>query len=257
MKKVETSQLEEKGFCLLKGIIPLPLIDSFETEIDIFCARQFEQRGISPVPGEEPLITLFKIGGRYRHLMFTMLQNLTALTRIKAHLFTEFGNGGAFEPLGFELPISSTGLRIDIPGEVQFEEPWHQDYSSSCLRAFHAWVPMRRVDAHHGSVRVVPGTHRGGFVSHDLSNPRQPVLPPSVYEGLESEVIEADAGDVLLFNSLMYHRSATNHSDRIKFIIGYMMQDLASMQDPEDESSPIWDMFEVTRKRMALNQARG
>jgi hypothetical protein len=254
VQKVDKKQLSEKGYCLLRGILPLELIEAFETEVATFAKRQFELRGIAPVEGEEPLVTLFKIGGRYRHMLYNMMQNLTALTNIKAHLFNEYRPGGALEPLGFELPISTAGLRIDLPKEGTFDEPWHQDYSSSCLRSFHAWVPMRRVDAHFGSVRVVPGTHKGGFVPHDLTNPRHPVLPPSVYEGKESIVVEAEPGDVLVFNSLMYHRSAANHSDRIKFIIGYMMQDLASMQDPEDENSPMWEMFEMTRRRIALNQ---
>ena len=67
---------------------------------------------------------------------------------------------------------------------------------------------------------------------------------------------EADVGDALIFNSLVFHRSETNRSNRIKFIVGYMMQDLASMEDPEDRNSPIWDMFEMTRRRYELNQAR-
>lgn len=253
MKFVDMNQMNDQGYCLLKGIIPQDLIEEFETEIETFTDRQLEIRKIDRIPGEEPLITLFKIGGRYRKMLFTMLQTLTALTRIKAHLFNEYRPGGALEPLGFELPVSTIGLRVDIPGESQFEEPWHQDYSSSCLRSFHAWVPIRNVDSHFGSVRVVPTSHKDGFVPHDLSNPRHPVLPPKVYEDRESMVVEAGPGDVLIFNSLMYHRSETNHSDRIKFIIGYMMQDLACMQDPDDETSPMWEMFEMTRRRLSLN----
>lgn len=75
-------------------------------------------------------------------------------------------------------------------------------------------------------------------------------------ESLAVGEFEADVGDALIFNSLVFHRSETNRSNRIKFIVGYMMQDLASMEDPEDRNSPIWDMFEMTRRRYELNQAR-
>lgn len=253
MPKVDIDELNEKGFFVLRGLLPIGLIEEFETEVDTFVARQMEIRGMTPDPTMEPLISLYKQGGRYRRMMFSLMQNLTAITRIKNQLFEEYKPGGALEPLGFELPISTSGLRVDIPGEVEFEEPWHQDYSSSCLRAFHAWIPLRRVDSHFGSVRVVPGTHKGGFVEHDVTDPRHPILPPSVYEGKESVVVEADPGDVLVFNSLMFHRSQTNQSNRIKFIIGCMMQDLASMQDPDDETSPMWNMFQMTKQRLAVN----
>src|SRR5579885_721765 len=255
-QQIDMRALDERGYCLMRGILDKRVIDDFEKEIADFCAAQFAKRGLKPVPNEEPLTTLFKIGGRYRHMLFNMLQSLTSLAYLKVSLFDQFKKGGALETLGFQLPISTTGLRIDLPFDVKHEEPWHQDYSSSCLRAFHAWVPLRRVDSHYGTVRVIPGTHKRGFVAHDMSNPRRPFLPQQVIAGLDSVVIEADPGDALIFNSLTFHRSETNQSNRIKFIVGYMMQDLASMEDPEDPTSPIWAMFEMTRRRFELNQAR-
>jgi hypothetical protein len=254
--KIDTKALDERGFVVMRGLLDKQVIADFETEIAEFCAAQLAKRGVKPEPGEEPMITLFKLGGRYRHMLFDMLQSLTALSYLKVSLFDQFKDGGALAPLGFRLPVSTVGLRVDLPLEVQHEEPWHQDYSSACLRAYHAWVPLRRVDQHYGTMRVIPGTHKRGFVQHDMSNPRRPFIPGHMFEGLPSETVEAEPGDAVIFNSLLFHRSETNRSNRIKFIVGYMMQDLASMEDPEDPKSPIWDMFEMTRRRFELNQAR-
>ena len=246
--------LHELGFVLLKGAIPQPTIDAFEDEVRRLTEAQLAARGITPKGDREALIELYELGGKYRHVLYTVMQYLSSMTALKARVLELFAGGGALADLGFQVPITTNALRVDLPGEARFNEPMHQGYSSYAPPAYHAWVPLRRVDEHFGSVRVCPGSHKGGFVPHDTSDPRRPRLAPEHYQGMASEVVEADAGDVLVFNAYVFHASVPNRSNRIKFIGGFIAQDLANLADPEDPDSPVWDMVSMTGERQKRNK---
>jgi hypothetical protein len=251
---LDLDKLENDGFVLLKGVLPRRAIDAFEDEIARLTAAQLAKRGVTPSGEVEPLIELFRLGGKFRHVLYTAMQYLSALTEVKARIIELSAPGGLLEPLGFKVPIATSALRVDLPNEVHFTEPVHQDYSSYAPPAFHCWVSFRRADEHFGSVRVWPGTHKRGFVPHNVDNPRRPFVEPRHYEGLPSAVVETEPGDILFFNAFLFHASVPNRSNRIKFTGGFIMQDLARIEDPEDPTSPIWPMLEMTRKRESKNR---
>ncbi|MHA1537508.1 MAG: phytanoyl-CoA dioxygenase family protein [Alphaproteobacteria bacterium] len=250
----DLDHLGSEGYVVLKGVLGQHLIDQFEDEVDRLAHAQMKARGITASGKDEPMAELYRLGGKYRHLMYTSMQNLAALDAIKVHLLEQHKPGGIFAGLNFDVPVSTCGLRIDLPHEDNFLERVHQDYSCFAPPGFHAWVPMRRVDEHHGSVRFWPGSHKGGFVPHNTDNPRQPFIEPEHYEGRPSIVAELDPGDVLFFNIFGFHRSVPNRSDVIRYIGIFMMQDLARLQDPEDRNSSVWDMVSMTATRQAKNK---
>ena len=245
----DTLKLDEDGYVILKGVLSKEDLQAFEDEIARLTAVQLEERGIKSSGDVEPLIKLFKIGGKYRHVLYTMLQYLSAINRIKRKVLDLVEPGSVLSPLGFRVPVATNALRIDLPNETEFSEPVHQDYSCYAPPAFHAWVPLRRVDDHFGSMRVWPGTHKHGFVEHNLENPRRPFLEQKNLEGLPNKVVEAEGGDVVLFNVFLFHSSVPNRSNRIKFNGSFLLQDFASLQDPEDPKSSVWKMVQMTTTR--------
>jgi hypothetical protein len=250
----DPEKLDKEGCVILKGVLSRDDLNIFESEIERLTAAQLEERGIVPKGDIEPLIELFRIGGKYRHVLYTTMQYLSAINHIKRRILDLVEPGGLLAPLGFRVPIATNALRIDLPNEPEFTEPVHQDYSCYAPPAFHAWVPLRRVDEHYGTVRVWPGTHKRGFVEHNLENPRRPCLDQKHFEGLPNYVIEADGGDVVLFNVFLFHSSVPNRSNRIKFNGGFIIQDLARLQDPDDPQSSVWRMVQMTTTRQAKNR---
>jgi len=124
---------------------------------------------------------------------------------------------GALEDLGLRLPIclEFPTIRYDFPEESQFLTPAHQDVRSiRSARCITVWIPLRRVDAHHGTVAVWPGTHSLGLVEH-LLDEKHVKVPDDALSG-DAVPVEADAGDVVFMNSFVIHRSHPNASDRIK-----------------------------------------
>ncbi|MDB5673849.1 MAG: hypothetical protein JWM65_831 [Sphingomonas bacterium] len=74
------------------------------------------------------------------------------------------------------------------------------------------WCPLDDATIENGTVRLMPGSHRGGILPHD----RQPgsndlVGAPAETEGV---IVEAKAGDIVAFSSLLLHATGANRTDR-------------------------------------------
>jgi ectoine hydroxylase-related dioxygenase (phytanoyl-CoA dioxygenase family) len=109
---------------------------------------------------------------------------------------------------------------IKYPGGEEF--PWHQDngYNDLDIGHFQFWVSLSRMDEQNGGLSLIPGSHLQGVLKHiDLENHRY--HKPEV----ESAVtIEAHAGDVVVFSSLLLHRTSPNISgnERLAYVAEYM-----------------------------------
>ncbi|MES1971354.1 MAG: phytanoyl-CoA dioxygenase family protein [Pseudomonadota bacterium] len=97
---------------------------------------------------------------------------------------------------------------------------WHQDSGyvvGNGGPADHApyvtcWCPLDDATVENGTVRLIPGSHRNGILPHD----RQPgsndlVGAPADAEGI---VVEAKAGDIVAFSSLLLHATGANRTER-------------------------------------------
>jgi len=76
------------------------------------------------------------------------------------------------------------------------------------------WCPLDDATVENGTVRLMPGSHRGGILHHD----RQPgsndlVGAPAETEGV---IVEAKAGDIVAFSSLLLHATGANRTDRAR-----------------------------------------
>jgi ectoine hydroxylase-related dioxygenase (phytanoyl-CoA dioxygenase family) len=74
------------------------------------------------------------------------------------------------------------------------------------------WLTLDDATVANGTVRVIPGSHRGGVVAHD----RQPVtndLSVTVDEA-RAVAVEVPAGSVVAFSSHTLHATGANQSDR-------------------------------------------
>jgi hypothetical protein len=74
------------------------------------------------------------------------------------------------------------------------------------------WCPLDDATVENGTVRLMPGSHRNGILPHD----RQPgsndlVGAPAEAEGI---IVEARAGDIVAFSSLLLHATGANRTDR-------------------------------------------
>ena len=135
---------------------------------------------------------------------------------------------------------------VKAPGGVEF--PWHQDNAYNRLRVqhFQLWIAVSRGTRENGGLWLQPGSHRKGLLLHVARGSHM------VYEGPhgDASLVEAECGDVVLFSSLMLHRTAPNESrddHRWAYVAEYIkLEDW----DPWVESP----YFVVARRGRACNE---
>lgn len=103
---------------------------------------------------------------------------------------------------------------------VGSEFVWHQDHTflrrflgSAAREVVTAMVLLDDADAANGALTVVPGSHRGTIRADDE--------PPHAGDA-EPVLVQAPAGTVVFFHSLVLHRSDPNRSDRDRRAVFYL-----------------------------------
>lgn len=112
---------------------------------------------------------------------------------------------------------------VKIQGAPEF--PWHQDNGYNRLKQghFQFWVALSGINAQTGLLWLQPGSHKLGVLSHSRNGTHQ--VGPS--DATRPIAVEAEPGDVILFSSLMLHRTDPNISDnpRLVYVVEYMALD--------------------------------
>lgn len=119
------------------------------------------------------------------------------------------------------LPIVGPDARlyweqgVAKPPEARTELPWHQDNGYTPLEPeeyLACWLALDDADVDNGCLWVLPATHRGGTLAHHGGGSG----PFRVgYDGDDEGVpVPVPKGSVLVFSSLLMHRSGPNTSGR-------------------------------------------
>lgn len=127
------------------------------------------------------------------------------------------------EPMKDALAAQAVGpytckLNLKRPREGS-EFPWHQDYSywyaftpATAHEIATAILFLDEATASNGAIRVLPGSHRLGPARRDRQDPTGFLADPSGVESGREVSVEVAAGSLLLFPSLLLHRSSPNTS---------------------------------------------
>ena len=140
------------------------------------------------------------------------------------------------------IPFGLCQFRIDRPQDTKYHFDWHQDYPYNIISqsAVTFWVPLTDVTLETGAIRILPKSHhnihpvkgktsyapgeKGDAASHltyKLDNPDMDALES------ESISIPVKAGNILVFNSLVLHRSGNNLSKNLnRWVSIFRMGDL-------------------------------
>jgi hypothetical protein len=101
------------------------------------------------------------------------------------------------------------------------EFPWHQDYpywytaiGDAAQDVVTAIVFLDDATADNGALRVIPGSHRGGPVRRDPTDPTRFLTDPTALAVDTATTLEVRAGSVLWFGAFLVHCSSPNASAR-------------------------------------------
>ena len=145
-------------------------------------------------------------------------------------------------PRVLDLLHALLGARVELwrdllmmkPARVGREKPWHQD------AVYWPWRPMSIVSAataidactpRNGCLQVVPRSHRAALRHRG----RERWVALNWRQRLRARYVPLEAGDVLVFHSLLLHASRANRSDRDRRICinSYKSPELEFIGPPE------------------------
>lgn len=107
------------------------------------------------------------------------------------------------------------------PGAGVFR--WHQDngYNSLLTEHYQLWIALTETRNQNGGLWLAPGSHKRGLLPHSKVAGFQIEVQAEVGDSI---CIDANIGDVVLFSSLMLHRTGPNTADstRVAYVAEYM-----------------------------------
>jgi ectoine hydroxylase-related dioxygenase (phytanoyl-CoA dioxygenase family) len=122
---------------------------------------------------------------------------------------------------GGDLWISMDQAVTKHPGAGIFR--WHQDNGYNQLKRehFQLWIALTETRQQNGALKLVPGSHKLGLLPHSFKGVGQMEVDMAVGEHV---TVDADAGDVIVFSSLMLHCTGPNDADskRVAYVAEYM-----------------------------------
>ena len=187
----------------------LPRIDVFsETEIGAFRA-QFDE--LESREGRE----ICQVGLQSRHFEEEFIWRLSTDARILDVME---------QAMGRDILLLATHLCCKYPGksETQFVA-WHQDITYWGLKpplAHTAWIAIDDSDVENGCMRVIPGSHKRGIVTHGTSEREGNLLsinqeiPDELVDTSHAIDLELSAGQVSVHHGQLFHASMPNTSNR-------------------------------------------
>ena len=158
------------------------------------------------------------------HLLFTWAADLVRHPRVL---------DAVAALLGPDLLVRQAVLFVKPPGDPGYVT-WHQDaayWDTSDAPSLSAWIALTDSVASSGAVRVMPGSHHGGRLTHDLAADArarllrgQSVAAEAVARPEDTDCLRLRAGQFSLHHPWLLHGSPANRTDlpRIGLAVRYI-----------------------------------
>jgi hypothetical protein len=194
-------QYEQDGF--------LSKVDLFDSEQIAYFRSQFDE--LEAREGKETC----QIGLQARHFQDSFIWDMASDPRLLDLMVGLVGS---------DLLLLSTHFFCKYPEpEGKRFVAWHQDITYWGLEppeAHTAWIAVDDSDVENGCMKVIPGTHKGGIVTHGTSDREGNLL--SIQQEIPAELVEAEravdlelrAGQISVHEGRVFHASLPNTSNR-------------------------------------------
>lgn len=204
------SDLQRDGYIVLTDLFTRDQVQQLQDDV---CALFTQLLPKGDVQGREIIGSSYfthrdawKASARQMHNLFSVLA-ISASEKVRRVLQA----GGLQAPIACIHPE----MRVDIPQDVQYMQPWHQDWRSGqgSLNSVTVWLPLHDVTRRDGAIELLPGSHLWGLTEiEELSNPRRFVCKDARLDTASGPVAEIEQGECVLFSQMLVHRSGSNTS---------------------------------------------
>ena len=231
-------QYTRDGFVVLKDIIPISRINQvFESIFVMYCKYSGNKDDFKSL--DEPwntnlfhqkLIEFRKNDPKSFGAMYdTLRTNLTLMQLVSDNLLID-NVTRMLEKKPSDISMSDPVVRLDVPEDQRNVHGWHQErsyfpHNRSGLNGMVCWIPLLDCMKENGTIYICEGSHKEGLLNttrekkKDNSETTRISVPEDYVNKYESKIVEANQGDAVLFNMLLFHRSGQNTSDKVRFTI--------------------------------------
>jgi hypothetical protein len=238
----QVSYFNKNGFIVIKGFYDIeaqidPILNAIYEIIGICLNKnniQLQRKPYSRKTFDDGFQTLIKQDRSIGGVIYDAVKQIPAFQRIVSCQKNEFIVKQLRNTPLVGIAAGGSGIRIDNPGEKQYQVAWHQEFPAQ-LRSLDGlifWSPLRNLTNLLGPVEICPKSQREGII---------PVYTDSEKSGRtgayalrlenEEEIIAkyekispiAEQGDLVLMDWLVIHRSGINlsHESRWTMQIRY------------------------------------
>ena len=227
----------KNGYAILKNIVPPPRIDALLENIYKLYRKystdyEFDESE-DPWKSEmfhKKLIEFRKKDPKLFGAIYDSLKTSLTLTQLVSDDVIVNNVAKFLNVDPSDVSISEPMCRLDVPNDKRNALEWHQERSffpqnRDGLHSLVCWIPLTSVTEEMGAIHISPESHTGGLITSaqnekksELST-RQISVTEEYIKKYEDLVVPVDAGDVVFFNMLLYHRSGINISDKVRFAV--------------------------------------
>ncbi len=210
-----TNKFSENGYIIVRKAISNKLINSIQKEI-------YKKLGINSSNKNKNYINFCKLvkKNRLKEYLFTKpLFEILLYKGLIEKLFLEkrFHNVVS-EILGKDLAFcTDPGITLNLPEKSDpkknyLYKDWHQEiWSGASPSTIQIWTPLIHKTSKNGQMELIKDSHRWGHIPH---RDRKPIQLPKLFKTLK---LNLNYGDVLIFSTLLLHRSLPTNSPRLSF----------------------------------------
>jgi phytanoyl-CoA hydroxylase len=220
---------EDNGYLIIEKVLGnhdiQPVIDEISSEIDVRAKKLFDNGEITELFENEGFETrLAKISQQSAKIAVSIWNGILHGPAIFQLLTNPDLLDVAEAFCGEEVIASSVyRLRPKIPNFGYGEVPWHQDsgyfepYCDDSL-VMTMWVPLVDTNVENGCLYVIPGTHKGVVVEHEMHETGK-------YLSVKEELVPQDnwvpcpvpKGGILLLSNKVIHGSFKNSTQSVRW----------------------------------------
>ena len=231
-----SNQIQENfsavGYSIAKQIVSEKKIDSIlETIFKIFCKYnpstkllKLQKPWLTDLFHEEMIKFRQRDPEKFSLLYVSAQTSVSVNELVSDEIIGEY-SANLLGSKNTEMSITEGMIRMDTPDDKRNFTGWHQEISYLRNNGLVIWIPLSDVTSDLGQLQICPKSHHEGELKvvqnknlpGDVSTVSVDEVEPEYIAKYSIMDVEIKKGDVLFFDTELFHRSGVNTSNRIRF----------------------------------------
>lgn len=236
MNKIQ-KDYDENGFAILQNIVPISRLNALLENIYNLYKKYSNDTELDniEIPWDnklfhEKLIKFRQTEPKLFGAIYDSLKTSLTLTQLVSDDSIVKNIAEFLNVSPSDISISEPMCRLDVPNDKRNALEWHQERSffpqnRDGKNGLVCWIPLMDVTEKNGAIHVSPKSHNDGHIKTSTKQKDNPThttqitVPDENVKKYDELVVPVNAGDVVFFNMLLFHRSGDNFSDRVRIAV--------------------------------------